>query len=48
MKKVIELRKWPQSVPQPSIDEVLKRKKKNREEKIKETKRKIEKIRNNK
>lgn len=46
MKKIIDLRKWPKSVPQPSMEEVLKRKKEKREEKIRNTKRKIDKIRN--
>lgn len=46
MKKITNLREWPKSVPQPYIEEILKRKKKKREEKIRDTQSKIDKIRN--
>ncbi|UOE92152.1 hypothetical protein [Alkalihalobacillus sp. LMS39] len=45
MKKVVDLMKWPRTVPQPTMDEVLKRKKEEREKKINETMRKVNEIR---
>ncbi|WP_209125740.1 hypothetical protein [Alkalihalobacillus sp. BA299] len=45
MKKVVDLRKWPESLPQPSMDEVLKKKKEKRKKKIEDTQREIDKIR---
>lgn len=46
MKKVVDLKKWPQSVPQPSMEEVLKKRKEKRKERIDETKRKVNQLRN--
>jgi hypothetical protein len=48
MKKVINIRSWPTTVHQLSEDEVLERKKRKRIERIKETKEKINEIRNKK
>jgi hypothetical protein len=40
-KKVVNMRSWPTTVPHPSIDELLNKKKKQRKERIEETKEKV-------
>ena len=44
-KNVVNIRSWPTTVPQSSIDEVLQKKKKQRKERIEETKEMVNRIR---
>jgi hypothetical protein len=46
-KKVVDIKSWPTTVSQPSIEEVLEKKKNHRKKRINETKEKVNKIRGN-
>lgn len=48
LKNVVDLKKWPQSVPQPSMKEVMENKKAKRKKKINDLKKEIAEIRNSK